>query len=103
MSKNYYRSHLFFCTHQRNDSTCCAKFDSQKMRDYAKKRIKELGLNGEGGIRINSAGCLGRCAEGPVAVVYPEEVWYTYLDQDDVDEIIEGHLQADKPVKRLMI
>lgn len=73
------------------------------MRDFAKARIKELGLNGEGGVRVNNAGCLGRCAEGPVAVVYPDETWYTYIDQEDVAEIIESHLQNGQPVERLMI
>lgn len=73
------------------------------MRSYAKQRIKSLGLNGEGGVRINTAGCLDRCSEGPVIVVYPEEIWYTWLDESDIDEIIEQHLQHGKPVKRLML
>lgn len=50
------------------------------MFQYAKARIKETNLDGQGSaIRINKAGCLGRCAEGPVMVVYPEETWYTLL------------------------
>ena len=57
------------------------------MRDYAKKKVKELGLSGEGKVRVNMAGCLDRCDDGPVIVVYPEEIWYTYLDKSDVDEI----------------
>jgi len=47
------------------------------MRDYAKQRVKELGLAGEGKQRVNMAGCLDRCEEGPCIVVYPEAVWYT--------------------------
>ncbi len=73
------------------------------MRDYAKSRIKELGLAGKDSVRINQAGCLDRCEEGPVLVVYPEGVWYTYVDQDDVDEIIEKHLKNGVIVKRLRI
>jgi (2Fe-2S) ferredoxin len=73
------------------------------MREYAKQRIKELGAASPGNIRINSSGCLDRCEEGPVCVVYPEGVWYTYVDQSDVDEIIESHLIGDKPVERLKI
>lgn len=73
------------------------------MRDYAKARIKALKLDGKGKIRINNAGCLDRCSEGPVIVVYPEEVWYTYVDQEDIDEIIESHLQNGKIVERLRI
>ncbi|MEB4593463.1 NAD(P)H-dependent oxidoreductase subunit E [Candidatus Thiothrix sp. Deng01] len=101
---SYYHYHVFFCTNQREDGeVCCANFDAQTMRDYAKKRIKTLGLHKDGRCRINTAGCLNRCAEGPVAVVYPEAVWYTWVDQDDIDEIIESHLQNGQPVKRLML
>lgn len=73
------------------------------MRGYAKDRIKALKLNGPGKVRINTAGCLDRCDEGPVIVVYPEGVWYTYVDKDDIDEIIESHLQNGKVVERLRI
>ena len=84
-------------------SACCQRFDAQAMRSYAKQRSKELGLAGPGGVRINTAGCLDRCAEGPVMVVYPEAVWYTYIDREDVDEIIEEHLKNGRIVKRLLI
>ena len=73
------------------------------MRDYAKKKIKELGLAGEGATRINQAGCMDRCEQGPVCVVYPEGTWYTYVDELDVDEIIESHLVNGRPVERLKI
>ena len=49
------------------------------------------------------AGCLGRCDVGPVIVVYPQETWYTYIDEEDIDEIIESHLKNDKIVERLLI
>ena len=73
------------------------------MRDYAKQRSKELGLARPGGVRVNLAGCLGRCEQGPVIVIYPQGIWYTYVDQDDIEEIITSHLQNDQPVERLMI
>ena len=73
------------------------------LRDYAKQRIKELGLAGPGKVRINMAGCLDRCEEGPVIVVYPEEVWYTYVDKEDIDEIIDEHIQHGRVVDRLRI
>ena len=73
------------------------------MRAYTKERVKSLGLAGKGGVRINTAGCLDRCSEGPVIVVYPEEVWYTYVDQEDLDEIIQEHLVHGQVVKRLQI
>ncbi|MEQ6340824.1 MAG: (2Fe-2S) ferredoxin domain-containing protein [Gammaproteobacteria bacterium] len=101
---SYYRHHVFFCTNKREDgSACCQDFDAQAMRDHAKARVKELGLNGKGAVRINNAGCLDRCSEGPVIVVYPEEVWYTYVDKDDIDEIVEEHLHHGRVVERLKI
>jgi len=54
-------------------------------------------------VRINNAGCLDRCEQGPVVVIYPEETWYTYVDNDDLDEIIEKHLQQGQIVDRLKI
>jgi (2Fe-2S) ferredoxin len=62
-----------------------------------------MNLNGKGKVRMNRAGCLDRCSEGPVLVVYPEAVWYTYVDQEDVDEIVESHLKNGKVVERLKI
>ena len=54
-------------------------------------------------MRINKAGCLDRCELGPVMVVYPEAVWYTFVDKEDIDEIIQSHLIEGKPVERLMV
>ena len=100
----YFKSHVFFCVNQReNGESCCANLGAQRVRDYAKKRIKELSLSGEGKVRVNMAGCLGRCEHGPVIVIYPEETWYTYLDEEDIDEIIEQHLQQGNVVERLLI
>jgi (2Fe-2S) ferredoxin len=71
--------------------------------DHCKKRVKDAGLAGPGGVRVNKAGCLDRCAGGPVAVVYPEAVWYTFVDRDDIDEIVESHLKQGRPVERLRL
>lgn len=104
MVDSYYRYHLFFCVNRREDgSACCADHEAQAMRDYAKQRVKTLGLDGKGGIRVNSAGCLDRCEEGPVIVVYPQGVWYTYVDREDIDEIIDEHLVKGRVVERLKI
>lgn len=101
---SYYQRHVFFCTNTREDGQpCCCDHGAQEMRDYAKKKIKALDLNGAGKVRINSAGCLDRCAEGPVLVVYPEAVWYTYVDNQDIDEIVEQHLVNGRVVERLKI
>ena len=101
---SYYRYHVFFCINQRQGGeACCNDLGAQAMRDYAKKRIKALGLAGEGGIRINNAGCLDRCELGPALVVYPEGCWYTYVDESDIDEIIDKHLKQGKIVERLLL
>ena len=101
---SYYRYHVFFCVNRREDGrTCCANHHSQEIRDYAKARIKSLGLDGKGGVRINTAGCLDRCEEGPVVVIYPEGTWYTYVDKEDIDELIDQHLQHGQIVERLKL
>ncbi|MDB5866035.1 MAG: putative ferredoxin 2fe-2s protein [Betaproteobacteria bacterium] len=103
-SMTYYQRHVFFCCNKReNGARCCADNGAQEMRDYAKQRVKELKLSGPGKVRINTAGCLDRCDEGPVLVVYPEAVWYTYVDREDVDEIISEHVQNGRIVGRLRI
>lgn len=100
----YYQHHVFFCVNQRECGTqCCNNHGAQALRDYAKNRIKQLKLDRKGKVRINTAGCLDRCNEGPVIVVYPEGVWYTYIDQEDIDEIIEEHLRNNRVVERLKI
>jgi (2Fe-2S) ferredoxin len=101
---SYYKYHVFFCTNLREDgSACCQRFGAQALRDYAKRRSKELGIAGPGGVRINTAGCMDRCGEGPVMVVYPEGVWYSYVDQEDIDEILQTHLIEGRVVERLRI
>lgn len=104
VSEPYYRHHVFFCTNQREaGATCCNNCGAQALRDYAKERCKALNIAGKGGVRINNAGCLDRCEQGPVIVVYPQGVWYTYVDQDDIDEIIDEHLVHGRVVERLKI
>ncbi|HEY6095758.1 MAG TPA: (2Fe-2S) ferredoxin domain-containing protein [Gallionellaceae bacterium] len=102
---SYYQKHVFFCTNQRAEGeTCCNNLGAQRLRDYAKDKVKALGIsNAQNRIRINSAGCMDRCDYGPVMVVYPEAVWYTYVDESDIDEIIESHLKNGKVVERLKI
>jgi (2Fe-2S) ferredoxin len=103
MTEGYYRLHVFCCTNQRPEGhprSSCAERGSVDLRDYMKARAKELGLLG---IRINSAGCLDRCELGPVVVVYPDGIWYHMETRQDVDEILEQHLQGRTPVQRLML
>ena len=101
---SYYKHHVFFCCNQRDPpECCCANNEALALSQYAKQRIKALGLSGPGRVRINKAGCLDRCEEGPVIVVYPEEIWYTYVDKDDIDEIIDRHVVGGEIVERLRI
>lgn len=101
---SYYERHVFFCLNRRDDGrACCAAHDAQRLQEYAKARIKELALSGQGKVRINKAGCLDRCEQGPCVVVYPEAVWYTYVDEHDIDEIIDRHLVGGAPVERLRL
>lgn len=94
-----YNYHLFFCTHQRDDGrACCQQHDAQSLRDYAKQQVKDLKLKK---VRVNNAGCLSRCALGPMLVIYPQGIWYHYETEADIDEIIESHLLNDIIVERL--
>jgi (2Fe-2S) ferredoxin len=101
---SYFEKHVFFCVNERDPgSECCANCGANEMQAYAKERIKALKKNGAGKIRINRAGCLDRCDDGPVMVVYPEAVWYRYVDQVDIEEIIQEHLLNNRIVNRLKI
>ena len=101
---SYYARHIFFCLNQRtNGEDCCASHGAQAAFDHCKARVKAEGLAGVGQVRVNKAGCLDRCAGAPVAVVYPEGVWYSYVDNGDIDEIIESHLKHGRVVERLLL
>lgn len=100
----YFDQHVFICMNQREDGRpCCSAQGAQAAQKHAKCRIKELGLSGPGKIRINQSGCLDRCEEGPVLVIYPQGTWYTYVDTDDIDDIVDTHLVGGKIVDRLKI
>lgn len=99
-----FKYHVFFCCNQReNEKACCANLNANGMHEYAKERIAARSIPANIDIRINSTGCLNRCNLGPVIVVYPEGVWYSYIDEVDVDEIIYEHLMHNRIVDRLLI
>lgn len=101
---SYYQRHVFFCQNQRDKGAeCCNNHGATELREYAKKKVKALQLDGKGKVRINQAGCMDRCSEGPVIAVYPEEVWYTYRGKEDIDEIIEEHIKSGRVVERLRL
>lgn len=100
----HYKTHVFICTNQRDDGRpCCSASGGGTAADYLKRRTKELGLAGPGGTRINTAGCLGRCGEGPILVIYPEAVWYGLANEADAEEILQQHLINGNAVERLRL
>ncbi len=99
----FYERHLFFCINQKaNGRKCCQDANAEDMCAYAKDRLKDMGLHGPGKIRVSKSGCLGRCSLGPNLVIYPDNVWYHFESQADIDEIIQSHLLEGKPVQRLL-
>ena len=102
--KPYFEKHIFFCLNQREGGqACCASQGAQAAFEHCKASVKAAGLAGAGKVRVNKAGCLDRCAGAPVAVVYPEGVWYTFVDNSDIDDIIESHLKNGQVVERLLL
>ncbi len=100
----YYRRHIFFCLNARdNGQASCAQHAPDAAFEHCKARVKAAGLAGPGGVRVNRAGCLDRCAGGPVAVVYPEQTWYSFVDLADIDAIVEQHLAHGQVVERLLL
>ena len=99
----YFRAHVFVCCNRRPEGhkrgSCAAK-GSERLRDYMKARVRELGLRR---VRVNMAGCLDRCELGPCVVIYPEGVWYRVDSFADVDAILERHLIAGGRATELML
>jgi (2Fe-2S) ferredoxin len=103
----FFEHHVFFCLNVRDKvdgeppRPCCGGEAAMAAQQHAKKRIKNLQLSGPGKVRINQAGCLDRCEQGPCLVIYPQGVWYTYVDNADIDAIIDEHILAGQRVARL--
>jgi len=101
---NHFQHHIFFCLNEREDgSACCSDKGAVAAFDYMKARVKKLGLNGKDKVRINRAGCFDRCGEGPLLVIYPQAIWYTFVDNEDIEEIIQSHLLNQQVVARLTV
>ncbi|MES2998934.1 MAG: (2Fe-2S) ferredoxin domain-containing protein [Pseudomonadota bacterium] len=97
-----YDKHIFLCINERdNNRDCCAKRGSKPLLDYLKTKIKMLDEKKK--IRVSSAGCLGRCSEGPVLVIYPDGVWYDCESRQDIDEIVQEHIINKQIVTRLLL
>jgi (2Fe-2S) ferredoxin len=103
-TRSYFERHIFFCLNERsNGEECCAQHQAQAAFDHCKAAVKAAGIAGPGKVRVNKAGCMDRCSAGPVAVVYPEAVWYTFVDKQDIDEIVQSHLKDGVVVDRLLV
>jgi len=103
-SHHYYERHVFFCLKDRaNGAQSCGQHGALAAYERCKERVKAAGLSAPGQVRVNQTSCLNRCAGGPVAVVYPEGTWYTFVDTTDVDEIVDAHLREGRVVERLVL
>ena len=96
------RKHIFICCDAKDDK-CVKSEEGQKSWKYLKKRLAELDLVGKGGVQRTKADCFRICAKGPLAVVYPEGVWYHSCTPKALEEIIQKHIIGGKPVKEYMI
>ena len=99
-----FQRHIFICINERDDSDprgCCANKGSVDVAAAFKKKLYDRGHKRL--VRANKAGCLDQCALGVTVVVYPEAVWYGGVTVEDVDEIIQRHIEGGEVVERLVI
>lgn len=99
-----YEVHVFCCTNTRPDTHrrgCCASGNARNLADYMCRRAMVTAAGRS--IRINLAGCLNLCEQGPALVIYPEGVWYHYETEADIEEILARHVVRGERVPRLMI
>lgn len=99
-----YDAHIFVCTNARPDDHprgSCAGRGAEALLNHLKRKINGLGLAPR--VRAQKAGCHERCELGPVLVIYPEGTWYHAKTVEDIDEIVQEHLQNGRPVARLKL